>query len=130
MELADGNALRILVLEDGPEVRARLARELESLEDVSLALAARCSEGMALVETQPFDAALLDLSLPDGSGLQVLRALKRRSPSCTAVVLTNLTGDEVADRCRASGADHYFDKTRGYEGALEVLRNLSRRGAA
>lgn len=60
--------------------------------------------------TQPFDLALIDLGLPDGSGLDVLRLLRRGSPEAIAVVTTVMGDDASIVAALSAGADGYLLK--------------------
>ncbi|MPT24115.1 MAG: response regulator transcription factor, partial [Starkeya sp.] len=76
-----------------------------------------------------FDAAVLDLMLPDGSGLDVLAALRARQDATPVLLLTAL--DETPDRIRGldAGADDYLGKPFDLDELAARLRALLRRGS-
>jgi DNA-binding NarL/FixJ family response regulator len=71
------------------------------------------------------DVAILDVRMPRGSGVDVLRTLKRDNPAATVIILTNFIDPEARQLCMAQGADYFFDKSIEFEQAVAVLRGLS-----
>src|ERR1041384_3062615 len=91
---------RILLVEDNPG-DARLLRE--ALKDVAnyhfdLEHVERLSQALERLRREPFDVVLLDLSLPDGQGLDSLTPVRDAAPSVPILVLTGLDDEEVAVR--------------------------------
>jgi two-component system sensor histidine kinase UhpB len=73
---------------------------------------------LAQLGQQPVDAVLLDLHLPDGSGVHCVRALREVARELPIVVLTGHDGDELALQCIAAGAQDYLPKQGLHETAL------------
>jgi DNA-binding NarL/FixJ family response regulator len=83
------SAIRLLILEDDNTVRnalKELAAESRAFDTVSIA--SSTAEARELIKKQRFDIALVDLGLPDGSGVDVIADLKRAQPEASAVVFT------------------------------------------
>ncbi len=85
----------ILLLEDLPEIRSWL----KSAGDAGLPErpdleCARVHDALALVSAQKFDLALIDLGLPDGSGVDVVSALREAQPEAQSVIVTIHDDDE------------------------------------
>lgn len=119
--------MRVLLVEDDPVLTGVLRA---SLGDAGHVVDAACRAGEAehLWRVQPYDAVLLDLNLPDGSGLQVLRSARARADRTPVLVLTarNRTEERIAGL--DAGADDYLGKPFDL-GELEArLRALARRG--
>jgi len=116
--------MRILVVDDSEAVRGRIATLLRDIEGVELVAEAGDAAGAVDVSRslQP-DFVILDLNLPGRSGLEVLPLLKQRSAAPTIVVLTNHAGEAYARRCRDLGADYFFDKSKQFETAIDVVRS-------
>ena len=85
------NSVSVLVVDDSTIVRQRLCALLAEADDICVAGEA-CSveEAWNLFEQCRPDAVVLDIQLPDGSGLEVLRRIKQTMPSCLVIMLTNL----------------------------------------
>jgi DNA-binding NarL/FixJ family response regulator len=70
------------------------------------------------------EVVILDLALRGGSGLEVLREIKLRTPACRVLVFTGHDTEATRTRCRAAGADFFFSKNREHRefiAQLEVL---------
>ena len=118
--------MRILVVEDDPVLSDGLKVGL-GLYGATLDIVSSCADGHAALAADEFDALVLDLMLPDGSGLDLLAALRSRGDRTPVLLLTAL--DEVADRIRGldAGADDYLGKPFDLEELAARVRAISRR---
>ncbi|RZI42375.1 response regulator transcription factor [Herbaspirillum sp. HC18] len=66
------------------------------------------------IEASRPDLVILDLTLAQGSGIEVLRRTKRTLPAAKTVVLTNRVAPQYRQRCLEMGADCFLDKTRDF----------------
>ncbi|MDA1185350.1 MAG: response regulator transcription factor [Acidobacteria bacterium] len=119
--------MRILVVEDERKVANALREGLEGERyDV---LVERTGEGAFFrITTEPFDAMLLDLTLPGRDGLEILKAMRARGITTPVLVLT--ARDTLQDRVIGldAGADDYLVKPFAFTELLARLRALVRRG--
>jgi DNA-binding response OmpR family regulator len=118
--------MRVLLVEDdrmiGDSLRSALRGEGHAVDWVRDAQAAHGS-----LATEHFDLVLLDLGLPDGDGLPVLRALRARRDATPVIVLTarDAKGDRVAGL--DAGADDYLVKPFEYDELAARMRAVARR---
>lgn len=102
---------RVLIVEDIADVRAWLSDVMISAcPDARIETAADTRSARARLGREPYDLALVDLGLPDGSGFDVLRAIKAESPGTLCVVATILGDDASIVGALAAGADGYLLK--------------------
>ena len=80
-----------------------------------------------IVRERP-DAVIVDLHLREGSGYDVLRALRGVQPQPVIIVLTNHTGASWRQAALDGGAQHFFDKSSQIPLMLSVIRSLARGG--
>lgn len=115
----------VLIVEDEPEFMRRFANAV--LSDPSLALAgsaATARAAMAMIDAQPPDVILLDLGLPDQSGVEVIRHVMRRGCRCEVLVITMFDDDQhVLDSIEA-GAAGYLLKDAPPEGIVGAIRDV------
>jgi DNA-binding NtrC family response regulator len=99
----------ILVVDDEAEIREGLELLLSS-EGYGVSSAETGDAGLAKLEEQPFDLLLLDVSLPDRNGLELLREIRRRDPYLSVVLITAYASIEMARAAFKSGAQDYITK--------------------
>ncbi len=121
--------MRILVVEDEPRLGRYLTRGLRE-ETYAVDLAATLAEASELAAASTYDLAVLDLGLPDGSGLDLLREWRARGLGLPVLVLTARGSVEDKVRGLDLGADDYLAKPFELEELLARVRSLLRRRLA
>ena len=114
-EAADDGPIRVYLVDDHEVVRQGLRALLSSADDIEVVGEAG-SVGMALsqVVDDPPDVLVLDVRLPDGSGVEVCREVRSRHPEVAAVMLTSFADDEaVYEAIMAGAAGYLLKETRG-----------------
>jgi len=118
--------MRLLVIEDEPRIAEVLGAPLQRAGFV-VDFVRLCAEASAALEAHPYDAAILDLGLPDGDGLNLLAELRRRGNPMPILVLT--ARDAVEDRVWGldTGADDYLVKPFAVTELIARTKALLRR---
>jgi DNA-binding NarL/FixJ family response regulator len=127
---AAAGPVRVALVEDQPEVREQLARAIASDPTLQLLHAAvDASDILAWLATHTTDVLLVDLGLPDRSGLDVIRRCREWQPACEVMVVT-LFGDEASMlQAFEAGARGYLLKD-GSERTLALhVRQLAEGGS-
>ncbi|MFG1392588.1 response regulator [Xanthobacter agilis] len=119
--------MRILVVEDDPVLLNGLKVGL-GLSGATVDEVSTCADARAALASSRFDAVVLDLMLPDGSGLDLLAALRARDDATPVLLLTAL--DDTGDRVRGldAGADDYLGKPFDLDELAARVRAIARRG--
>jgi len=113
---------KLLIVDDSEPIRTRLCSLLEGVPGIAaLDQAATLSEALVSVRRSPPTMLILDLNLPDGSGLEIIDSLKQMAPTLLIAVLTFYGHCSYRDRCLHLGADWFFDKGTEFELLLEVV---------
>ena len=122
--------MRIFVVEDSAAVRERLIEMIRELEDMEVVgEAGTCDAALAgIMATRP-DVAILDVHLPDGSGIKVLAAVKQRFVGIRGIVLTNYTSAQHRTAAADAGAEYFLDKSADFERIPEILGRLALNGS-
>ena len=105
-------AMEVLLVEDNP-ADARLVREMladVTTAHISLTHVDRLSAAFSHLHDMACDAVLLDLSLPDGQGLDVVRRLHAAAPHVPLVIMSGNDNDEVSIAGVGAGAQNYLVK--------------------
>src|SRR5580693_7070667 len=118
---------RILVIDDEPDIREGLEALLTS-ENYRVELASNAGEGLKRLEQSTFDLVLLDLMMPDKSGMQVLEEIRARDQETPVFLITAYGSIQVAVDALKRGASDYFSKPWDNEKLLiEIERMISKR---
>jgi DNA-binding NarL/FixJ family response regulator len=120
--------MRVFIADDSRVVVERLADLLKEVPGVQLVGRANdAPEAIhSIVKTNP-DAVILDLQMPGGSGLDVLRSIRRSHPSVWVVICTNYPYPQYREECIAAGANYFLDKSAEFEKIPEILRDLTKK---
>jgi len=118
---------RILVVDDEGDIRESL-QELLSLEGYEVELAANATEGTKRLESHAYDLVLLDLMMPDRSGMDVLKDVRDRDMETPIFMITAYGSTETAVRALKTGANDYFTKPWENDKLLiEIDRTIAQR---
>jgi DNA-binding NarL/FixJ family response regulator len=121
--------LEILVVDDHLVVREGLKRILEEEEYcVVAAEAASVGEALAWLRKRSFDLILLDISLPERTGLDLLRMIKKEMPRLPVLMLSAYREDHYAVRALKEGADGYLNKESASGLLLAAIRKVAAGG--
>jgi two-component system, OmpR family, response regulator len=120
--------MRILLVEDDRELAAAVARALRA-ENFVVDLALNGEDGQHFGDTEPYDAAVLDLGLPKISGVAVLRAWRAADRTLPVLILTARDGWSDKVEGFKAGADDYLVKPFRLDELVMRLRALIRRAA-
>ncbi len=116
----------ILLLEDLPEIRVWLRKlVLQVFPMAKIAEASRVQDALDLVGAVKFNLALLDLGLPDGSGVSVVSKLRDTQPDAQSVIVTIHDDDEHLFPALQAGAFGYILKEQARELITEQLQRIS-----
>ena len=115
----------ILLLEDLPEIRAWMKSLVKQVFPGALiSEAARVHDALGLIGVVKFELALIDLGLPDGSGVDVVAALREGQPDTQSVVVTIHDDDEHLFPALQAGAFGYLLKEQARELIAEQLTRM------
>lgn len=124
------SAIRVAVVEDDPAFRTAFAYAIQAASDMALAwVAATRGEALAQLQGPAADVLLVDLGLPDGSGIDVIRAAQAAWPGC-AVMVTTAFGDEAhVIASIEAGASGYLLKDGPAQYVVQEIRTLQQGGS-
>jgi DNA-binding NarL/FixJ family response regulator len=122
--------LQVLIVDDHQMFREGVRNRLEQEPDIQVVgEAGSAQEAFALVEqTNPF-VVTLDIRLPDASGIEVARLLRRRHPELRILILSAYDFDQYVEAAVRLGVDGYLLKDSSQEKIVQALREIATGGA-
>jgi len=116
----------VLLVDDHELIRQGLRRAFERSEDFDVAgEAASIAEALALIDSNPPDVVILDVRLPDGSGLDAAAALRKRYERLGIVMLTMYAGDEQLFGALDAGASAFVPKDAPADDVVAAARHAA-----
>jgi response regulator of citrate/malate metabolism len=87
--------------------------ELDSVSIINTAV--NFEEAYDMIGKVDHDLVLLDIQLPDGNGMDLLKLIKQSANDCDVIMVSNCTDEYYRNQCSKLGASHFVDKTRDFE---------------
>ena len=110
----------ILIVEDDITIGEKIFSEVKNIECISqVELSTTLKEAKNNLKSNHFDIIVLDLNLPDGNGIQLLRWLKEKKAKTKIFIFS--INIELKRLCLQSGADGFFDKSKDFDALLEHI---------
>ena len=118
--------MKVFIADDSRVVVERLADLLEEeVPGVQLVgQAGDVPEAVRGIQKMKPDALILDLQMPGGSGLDVLRAIRTDYPHLHVLICTNYPYPQYREECFTAGANFFLDKSAEFEKIPAILREL------
>ena len=122
----DSTTVRVLVVDDHPLVRAGLRAVLDLQDDVAVVgEAGTAEEAVALASDLVPDVVVMDLHLPDGSGVEATRRIVAASPGIGVLVVTMVDDDASVVAALRAGARGYLLKGAGHAEIVRAVRGVA-----
>jgi DNA-binding NarL/FixJ family response regulator len=118
--------MKVFIADDSSAVVERLADLLEEVPGAQLVgQASDVPEAIRSIQKTNPDAVILDLQMPGGTGLDVLRAIRVDHPYLLVLICTNYPNSEYRKECLSAGANFFLDKSSEFEKIAAILRELT-----
>ncbi len=122
--------MKVFIADDSRVVVERLAGLLDEVPGARLVgQAGDVPAAVIGIQKMKPDAVILDLHMPGGSGLDVLRAIRMEYPDLFVLICTNYPYPEYREECLTAGANLFLDKSAEFEKIPSILRELVQKEA-
>ena len=119
--------MNVFIVEDSEAMRESLRSMLSEFHDVRIVgYAADETGAIEHINALLPDVVILDLNLLSGSGVAVLKNIKKHHAEIKVMVLTNCNGELYVDACKRANADYFFDKSFQFMQVREVFSNWNK----
>jgi len=116
----------ILIVDDSPIIVKRITEMLlEMGNPVFITNAGNYAEAVQFINNSRPDILLLDINLPDKSGIDILRTGKEKNPSLKVIMITNQANEYYRRLCLKLGADYFIDKSKEFEKIAEIITGIT-----
>ena len=113
---------KVLLIDDSQLVGAKVLKLLSTIPSIELLGQAKTvKEGLRACKEEMPDIVLLDINLPDGSGIGLLKELKIRQPNIRVIMLTNSADSFYRHKCAELKAEDFLDKTKDFHRIPQLL---------
>jgi DNA-binding NarL/FixJ family response regulator len=125
----DNRMIRVLLVDDHPLLRAGFRLLVQDYDDIEIvAEAGNVAEALAALEQGGQDIVVLDIGLPDRSGIEVLSEIQRRWPTVGVVIYTRMPEAQFAVRAMKAGAAAFLNKSTSPEEVASAIRTVAKGG--
>lgn len=119
--------MKVLVVDDHAIIRKGLKQILDDTDDLRVTGEADCGmQSIHKAKTEQYDLILLDISLPDKHGVEVLKQLKQEHPNLPVLMLSMHAEDQFAVRSMKAGASGYLNKQSAPSQLVDAIRQVGR----
>lgn len=120
--------MKVLIADDSSLLRKNMKKLLSTAASIdNIVESHSVLSTINQIEVEKPDAVILDIQMPDGTGMDVLAFLNTKDPKPLTIILTNFPSENNKRYCIDRGADYFFDKSNEYEQVITVLENYQRR---
>jgi DNA-binding NarL/FixJ family response regulator len=124
-ERVETKEIRVMHVEDHANFRDLMRSLMNSQSDMDVvAQAGSLDEARVQIASSEIDVAVLDLSLPDGNGLDLIPELRQANPDVGVLILSANLDPAGPERAPGTGADEILDKLAPVEAVLDSVRKL------
>lgn len=117
--------MTVFIADDSDPVRERLIAMLSEIDGAEvIGEAKNYGEAVESIRSLKPHVVILDIQMPGGSGIDVLKNIKQDSRPPVVLMLTNHTSPQHREKCMEWGADFFLDKAREFESLTSIFINL------
>ena len=117
--------MKVFIVDDSALVRERIITMISEHPGIEIiGQSKNAQEGInSILKLKP-DVVILDIRMPGGNGIEVLKNIKKNNSPPTIIILTNYPYPQYRKKCIEAGADYFFDKSAEFHKIIEVLKKL------
>ncbi len=117
--------MKVFIVDDSALVRERIMAMISEHPGIEIiGQAENAQEGINSIRKLKPDAVILDIRMPGGNGIEVLKNIKKNNSAPAVIILTNYHYPQYRKKCIEAGADFFFDKSTEFHKIIEVLKKL------
>lgn len=120
--------MKVLIADDSRVVRERMRLLLAEVQSVEMiGEAENVQQAIEQVRQLVPDIVILDMRMPGGSGIDVMKQIEKKNHVPLIIMLTNFSHPLQKRKCMEAGADYFFDKSAEFERVVDILKSATER---
>jgi len=124
---SSNSKIKVFIVDDSLIVREHLVTMLDELAGIEIVgQAENVAEAINGIRILQPDVVILDIRMPDGNGIDVLRHVKQDEVSPMVIILTNYPYPAYRQKCLEAGADFFLDKSTEFDQIPELFERFKR----
>ena len=128
--MCENTMINVFIVEDSETMRESLRSMLSEFHNIRITgYAADEAGAIEQINAALPDVVVLDLNLQTGTGVAVLKDVKKHHAGTKVMVLTNCNGEAYVNACKRANADYFFDKSFQFMEARDVFANWNKAGS-
>jgi DNA-binding NarL/FixJ family response regulator len=118
--------IKVLIVDDSPLIVAKVTEMFEEVEiDAELKSCGSFKHAIEIMKVYEPDIFLLDINLPDRSGIELLQVSKKNFPNSHFIMVTNQSHEQYRNICYNHGASSFLDKSNQFHLIPHIISSLS-----
>jgi DNA-binding NarL/FixJ family response regulator len=119
--------MKVFIADDSSEIRKRIRAMLSDFVEriEMIGEAENVQDAINSIHEFGPDVVILDIRMPGGSGIDVLKKIKKKNEVPVIIILTSYPHSQYRKKCMEAGADFFFDKSRDFEEIVKVVSGIS-----
>ena len=115
----------VLIVDDNMDFAKRIEAYLSEIKKIDfVSIAENYAEAEQMLRLDWPSVVILDINLPDKSGISLLKHIQQKKINCHVIVLTNHFEDTYRKECIENGATNFLDKTNDFEKVASLVNKL------
>lgn len=120
--------LKLFIVDNSELIIDRLVKALSEIDEIRIiGIATNAAIAPDYIFKSNPDIVILDIHMPGGNGIDILKKLKSNTPRIKVIMLTNYPEKDYKKICSKIGADYFFDKSIEFENVVEICRELAKK---
>ena len=119
--------MKVIIADDSKLIRDRIAERVKLIDSVNVvAQTTNSFETIEEIKKHKPDVLILDIRMPEGSGINVLKYIKENKIRIVTIVVTNYPNIQYKNKCFELGADYFFGKVLEFDEVFELVEKLAK----
>ncbi len=119
--------MKVIIADDSKLIRDRIAERVKQIDSVNVvAQTTNSFETIEEIKKHKPDVLLLDIRMPEGSGINVLKYIQKNKTKIVTIVVTNYPIIQYKNKCFELGTDYFYSKATEFDEVFKLVEKLAK----